>query len=1163
MTDHEGLTDRAAREAAIDVARSFVVRAPAGSGKTGLLTQRYLRLLTTVEYPEQVVAVTFTRKAAAEMLSRVTDALTSARDSEGPPEREYEAVTWRLARAALAHANSRGWALLEAPERLRVLTIDALAGGVVARAPLDADVRPAYPLTDDPSEMYRQAVRDALRDAGAEPGPAAALAEVLRALGNDARAVESRLTKMLATRDQWGGREATRGDRAALESGLAALVSGIVAAGRRRLAPADADDLVACLDFAGRELERLAPDAPGVALAGIRELPAAEDLSSWRLIAEALLRRDGHLRKKVNRSNGFPTDADARDGERARGMRDTMHRLLERLAEDRAMPVWLDLVRRLPDPTIGEADRALLEALATLLDYARASLLLVFDERGEADFVERQLEALQVLGRGDAPSDFALTLDHRIAHLLVDEFQDTSFSQHALLERLTAGWDASDGRTLFFVGDPMQSIYRFRQAEVGLFMEIVSRRRFGSVPLQVLELTSNFRSRPELMAWLNANAACFARSEDRGAALEAVHAHASGRAPEWVVAQAEREPSEQSAVRFDLVPDAAGETAEGEAVVAAIRRARACDPAATIGVLGRSRRHLVPVARALADAGLPWRGVDIERLDERQAVLDAMALTRALAQPFDRTAWLAVARAPWCGLTLADLTALAAGADTVEPPASLFEAMGAARVQARLSSDGRLRLQCLVGALAGPVAERGYRPLAARVRSALRALGAATLYRTRADSEFVERYLALLETRAVDESVLTPETLSALVEGHYATARNAAPGAVELMTMHKAKGLEFDVVIVPGLGQKPQRDDRRLIVWYEFMAPAPSGGRRPLTLAAGLNRRPGADTRLYEFIRFHEDVEQAREARRLLYVALTRARESLTLIGKVSHNPKGEASAPAGSFLAMLWDAIDPAAVPADPRAAATKASAAEPARPAHEPNPDFGPTPLERRPLDAVTKITPSPVPTRPEASRDRPEFAWAGRSARLVGTYVHAVLEHLGRSAAAIPDASFIDGRVAALTSDLEAAGLVDGELESAVGALKTALGHLRDDPRARWILSPAHDDARNEWPLSFVETDREQRPALQSIVVDRSFVDASGTRWIIDYKTSIHRGGDRAAFIAEECDRYRGQLERYASAVRRLEDRPIRLGLYFPFLGAWREWAPGGRPAPAELD
>ena len=111
MTDHEGLTDRAAREAAIDVARSFVVRAPAGSGKTGLLTQRYLRLLTTVEYPEQVVAVTFTRKAAAEMLSRVTDALTSARDSEGPPEREYEAVTWRLARAALAHANSRGWAL--------------------------------------------------------------------------------------------------------------------------------------------------------------------------------------------------------------------------------------------------------------------------------------------------------------------------------------------------------------------------------------------------------------------------------------------------------------------------------------------------------------------------------------------------------------------------------------------------------------------------------------------------------------------------------------------------------------------------------------------------------------------------------------------------------------------------------------------------------------------------------------------------------------------------------------------------------------------------------------------------------------------------------------------------------------------------------------------
>jgi len=134
---------------------------------------------------------------------------------------------------------------------------------------------------------------------------------------------------------------------------------------------------------------------------------------------------------------------------------------------------------------------------------------------------------------------------------------------------------------------------------------------------------------------------------------------------------------------------------------------------------------------------------------------------------------------------------------------------------------------------------------------------------------------------------------------------------------------------------------------------------------------------------------------------------------------------------------------------------------------------------------------------------------------------------------------------------------------GRGKHASVYQRDDPRARWILSPVHEDAKNEWPLSFVETDRERRPALQSIVIDRSFVDTAGTRWIIDYKTSIHRGGDRAAFIAEECDRYRGQLERYALAVRSLEDRPIRLGLYFPFLGAWREWAPGGRPAPAELD
>ncbi len=98
------------------------------------------------------------------------------------------------------------------------------------------------------------------------------------------------------------------------------------------------------------------------------------------------------------------------------------------------------------------------------------SCMLVFGERGQVDFTEVAQGAVRALGDPDAPTDLLLSLDVRIKHILVDEFQDTSISQWELLERLTAGWQPDDGRTMFVVGDPMQSIYRFREAEVGLFL---------------------------------------------------------------------------------------------------------------------------------------------------------------------------------------------------------------------------------------------------------------------------------------------------------------------------------------------------------------------------------------------------------------------------------------------------------------------------------------------------------------------------------------------------------------------------------------------------------------------------------------------------------------------------------------------------------------------
>ncbi len=172
-------------------------------------------------------------------------------------------------------------------------------------------------------------------------------------------------------------------------------------------------------------------------------------------------------------------------------------------AVDAGQVAALQRLRELPAPD-HDSD-AVVRALARLLKLAAAELWLVFREAGEVDFGELAARAIAALGDEMDPTELGLRLDYRIRHLLVDEFQDTSPTQIELLQRLTAGWQPGDGRTLFAVGDPMQSIYRFRKADVGLFLNVAT-RGIGALRLTPLRLSRNNRSCPEVVDWINA---CF------------------------------------------------------------------------------------------------------------------------------------------------------------------------------------------------------------------------------------------------------------------------------------------------------------------------------------------------------------------------------------------------------------------------------------------------------------------------------------------------------------------------------------------------------------------------------------------------------------------------------------------------------------------------------
>jgi ATP-dependent helicase/nuclease subunit A len=129
-------------------------------------------------------------------------------------------------------------------------------------------------------------------------------------------------------------------------------------------------------------------------------------------------------------------------------------------------------------------------------------LYVLFECLGETDFTAVSRCALTALGDEENPTDLDLKCDDALHHILVDEFQDTSAPQFELIRRLVAHWDNSGEKTLFLVGDPMQSIYRFRQAEVGGFLQAQS-YGMGPVRLESLHLQSNFRSDKPVVDWIN------------------------------------------------------------------------------------------------------------------------------------------------------------------------------------------------------------------------------------------------------------------------------------------------------------------------------------------------------------------------------------------------------------------------------------------------------------------------------------------------------------------------------------------------------------------------------------------------------------------------------------------------------------------------------------
>ncbi len=1129
MPDTVPIPDLRAREQALSPERSFIVQAPAGSGKTELLIQRYLRLLASVNEPEEVIAITFTRKAAAEMRERVLRALADVAAGKAA-ESEHERRTQELARAALDRDRARGWRIADSPARLRIQTIDSLCAALTRQMPLLSKFGSQPESVEDASALYAEAARATVELIEAQDPAADYIERLLVHLDNNVARVEELLVEMLRRRDHWLRHVVN--ERAELEGALVAERRAVLARVHALLPLRERAELFAIANYSlGNR---------GLAL--LEVFPGSDDAEGWATLADVLLTSNGAWRARVDKRHGFPVGATGKE------WKERLATLIATLADDRLGAALAD-TRRLPPPAYTEAQWQVLEAITELLKRAVGQLKLVFQSRGQVDFTEVSQRALLALEDCEGPTDLALRLDYQIRHLLIDEFQDTSISQFELLARLTAGWTPDDGRTLFAVGDPMQSIYRFREAEVGLFLRARA-EGIGNVVLTPLELSANFRSQAGIVEWVNAAfAEVMPEREDI----------ASG-AVAYTASQAVHPPLEGAAVEVHAL-FAGAERSEAEEVaqlVAGIAAASAKHgKSQSTAILVRGRNHLREIVPQLKQAGLAFRAIEIDRLDDRPVVQDLLALTRALAHRGDRLAWLALLRAPWCGLTLADLHALAGtGAmpgDALPEPLSsqstLWELLHDPARLAALTPDGRARLARVRSVLAAALAARQRSSLRDAVEGCWLALGGPACAASATELEDAETYLDHLESEEDAGAIADFDAFEQSLDQLYALPDLAAgEDAVQIMTIHKAKGLEFDHVIVPGLGKRPPAEGKKLFLWMERPAhPDPAIPRRPgagAKLLLAPIEETGADgDPIYAWIKQLAAEKAAHEDGRLLYVAATRAKQRLHLLGETRLELGDQAQtarAPdARSLLAKLWPAVSAAFQ----RAAAAAAPPSTSADAAGDVMPDQS---LRRLAPAWVLPAAPAGLawaaPGETARAQDDVEYSWVGETARHVGSVVHRWLQRIAEDELNGWDAARIAAMRAAFRNELAARGVEDAQLAAGSERVATALANALADPRGRWLLGPQRD-ARNEYRLTAV-LEGERR----NLVMDRSFTDANGKRWIVDYKTSGHEGTNVEGFLHQEQERYRAQLERYAQALAQGE---AMLGLYFPLLAGWREW------------
>lgn len=1112
------ITDNTQREQALNFRQSFIVQAPAGSGKTELLIQRCLILLTKVTFPEEIIAITFTRKAAAEMKHRVVQSMFKAQEAL-VKKQKIQDKTVLLATKALQRDKKLNWNLLDNPNRLRFTTIDALCVRLMHADPLAHQWPADIQVAENPYYLYKEAAQNFFHYAQFEHYEYQTIVKIIANLNKDFNVITDIFSKMLANREQWLAiiLQLTNNYNSELlknnmQQNLCWLQNYFIEKFHNYFSAEEIKNLEEIIHYSANNLIISGNNNADSKIIIAAQNTTSNNIIFWQAVTIFIFTKSFSLRKSFTINLGLPSDKDCKQ---SNTYKNKLRNIISKFFDNNiALLSLFNIFTNLPNSNNDDEIYGTIHELSIILKNLTGFLYVLFKERKIIDFIEINQIACSILGEAENPSELALNLDYKIQHLLIDEFQDTSLQQFELIQKLTAGWQYDDGRTIFLVGDPMQSIYRFRQAEVNLFVHICQ-HGMPNLQIQHIKLCSNFRSQKNIVSWINkVFRNCMPQYNDKLLGLTNYNT-----TNEILPEQQNYNPE---------INIFANEQEHYSHVIQKIAEIKNKFPEDSIAILVRNRSNLNSLFKLIHQYNLAIEAIDIQPLASRSFTQDILILTTCLINVHHKNSWIALLRAPWCGLSLTELEEFS----LLPKDVAIWQALNQNEFLQKFTADTKNRLKILLHTMQLAINIIDRLPLHKIVYYCWCLLGGPLLLNSDHELQDVYKIIAIIEKMENQHKHIFITEIWQRIQhlySHYRIGNDKNP--IQIMTIHRAKGLAFDHVFVLNVTQSSKNDPYHLLQILQLPNyQAYNQYKNNILLASVITKNKKLSAQLFIFLHKLNALKQNAEVMRLLYVAATRSRKNLQLSGVIPYQTQKNNWYPVNknSLIAGIYEFVKDEINFHIPQSSLENNE--------YDQKQNCKSRKLKILQLNNKNKVFYDIKQKITKKSTNNPQkYPLLDNSNNILGTICHLIMRNLciyGEDyLQRLQNKRYIYNLLANMNLSLTA-------IQHTLPKIELLSHNLATDKRAKWLCQTHSELNEYEQEYQYINDSNE----IKTIIIDRLFID-NNTLWLIDYKTSMK-------YSTITLSNQKKQLQKYVKVIQKKYPYKIRTALYFPLIPTWKE-------------